>query len=629
MKYLVTGTEMKLLDNNTSDYFHVPSVVLMEQAAIAFVNELLELKLPLRKGIVFCGFGNNGGDGIAIARLLNERGIYTEVCYLEESYQISSRYSELCAVQKKIYDTYGFPVVNIRTAAYSKNDRLQEISENVNDLNKGASYTSKNTPQYHNLLPFSDTYDFIIDAIFGTGLSRPLNAEYVQVIKDINAFSGLKIAVDIPSGICADNGKVLGVAVECDYTITFSFEKIGQFLWPGNEYVGKLICTPIGITQKSWLTQKPSVVALEPSDLCHLPKRHAHSNKGTYGKLLIIAGTKNMAGAAILAAKSAYRMGAGLVKIYTCEENRTILQTAVPEAILATYEQAEKKDDFLKQIETFEKEKIKNFEKTVLRQCFEEYDEEQIKFEENSDTDFLSENSYFAKSDLKEHLAWADAVVLGPGIGTSDFSKELVLEVLKNVQVPLLLDADALNILSKRTSHEDVKDNTIYNRKLYTEQIQENQKTSSKILSELFSLASPIVITPHLGEMSRLTQKSISEIQENLIETATEFAQNHHVTCVLKDFHTVIACENTPVYLNLSGNNGMATAGSGDVLTGIIGTLLAQGIEPQQAAAYGVFLHGLAGDMTVKKTGTHGMCAQDIIEGLKEIWNKVEQNENQ
>ncbi len=548
MKYLVTGMEMKLLDNNTSDYFHVPGVVLMEQAAIGFVREFLALNLPCKNGIVFCGSGNNGGDGIAIARLLNEQGIHTEVCYVPKSYRISARYSELCSVQKNIYDTYCFPVA----------DSMEKI--------------------------FASSYDFVIDAIFGTGLSRSLSSEYIQVIEDINHLSGIKLAVDIPSGICSDNGKQLGAAVSCDYTITFSFEKIGHFLWPGNEYTGKLICTPIGITAKSWLNQKPLAAALELSDLYKLPKRPEHSNKGTYGKLLIIAGTKNMAGAAILAAEAAYRTGAGLVKIYTREENRIILQTAVPEAILATYEET----------------KCNNKIHSQMNDCEAKY----LK-------DIKTGESLFGYEDLQEHLEWADAVVLGPGIGTSSYSEKLVYEVIRNIRVPLLLDADALNILSKNILSES------------------SQNAESKMIGQLPFFPAQTIITPHLGEMVRLTGKTVSQIQESFIETAINFAKQYHITCVLKDFRTIIADEEMPIYLNLSGNNGMATAGSGDVLTGIIGTFLAQGMKKELAAAYGVFLHGLAGDMAAKKTGTHGMCAQDIIEGLKEIWNKVEHDGNQ
>uniref|UniRef100_UPI0040579530 NAD(P)H-hydrate dehydratase n=1 Tax=Agathobacter sp. TaxID=2021311 RepID=UPI0040579530 len=507
MKHIITGKEMKMLDINTSQHFHVPEAVLMEQAALAFVHEFHKVHPHSKKGIVFCGLGNNGGDGIAIARLLNEQGIAAEVCYVNEFDGIEGKCSDLFCLQQKIYEAYQFPTVTPST-----------LSENE--------------------------WDFVIDAIFGTGLSRDLNEAYCCAIDLINQLSGKKFAVDIPSGIHSDTGKRLGAAVKCDYTITFSFEKLGQFLWPGNEYTGTLIRTPIGITERSWLEQKPKIAALEWQDLSQLPKRMAHSNKGTYGKLLIIAGTKDMAGAAILAAKAAYRTGAGLVKVYTGEENRTIIQTAVPEAILSAYA------------------------------------------------------SEISEAEIQKHLEWADAVVLGPGIGTSARSETLVSYVIKNVRTPILLDADALNILSKDITHLHFPD-------------------------------SNTVITPHLGEMARLTGKSVAQIQSELPETAESFANRHRITCVLKDFRTITAGTNGLSYLNLSGNHGMATAGSGDVLTGIIGTLLAQGMETDLAAAFGVFLHGLAGDMAIKKTGAHGMCAQDIIEGLKEIWNKVEHDGNQ
>lgn len=564
MKYLVTGTEMKYLDENTSKYFHVPQVVLMEQAALGFVREFLALNpsnVPWKKGIVFCGSGNNGGDGIAIARLLNEQGIYTEICHVSKCYRISARDSELCSIQKEIYDAYAFPIADSKE------------------------------------MIVTSSYDFVIDAVFGTGLSRVLSVEYQQVIADINHLSAKTFAVDIPSGICADNGKCLGGAVVCDYTITFSFEKIGHFLWPGNEYTGQLICTPIGITERSWLHQKPYVATLELSDLYQLPKRQAHSNKGTYGKLLLIAGTKNMAGAAILSAKAAYRSGAGLVKIYTSEQNRIILQTAVPEAILATYYE---KTEAVKQSE--EKKEVSYL-----------YGVPDVNMYEN----------------LQEHLAWADAVVLGPGIGTLPYAEILVDEVIQNVHVPLLLDADALNILARSKTlgiHENIEstelDDLCYDSK--------SENAKSKQIEKKFIFPMETVLTPHLGEMARLLQKPISEIQENILETAVTFAKQHHVTCVLKDFRTIIAHDTSlPIYLNLSGNNGMATAGSGDVLTGIIGTFLAQGMQKELAAAYGVFLHGLAGNVAMKTTGMHGMCAQDIIEGLKEVWNKVEHDGNQ
>lgn len=501
MRYLVTGKEMKLLDQNTSNHFHMPELVLMEQAAMHFVWKLCDIlgELENKKGIVFCGLGNNGADGIAIARLLNERGIHTEICKINDVLKEKSHTSESFSVQESIYHAYNYPVI-------------------------------------HNMEQALDAkYDFVIDAVFGIGLSRNLSEEYIAIINQINALKGTKIAVDMPSGVNSDNGHVMGSAVVCDYTITFSFEKIGQYIWPGCEYAGKTYVVDMGITEKSWLEKKPAMAYLEKQDLNNLLDRPSHSNKGTFGKVLIIAGSKNMAGAAVFAAKAAYRCGTGLVKIFTCEENRTIIQTAVPEALLSTYD------------------------------------------------------SKFEKEKLIEELKWADAIVIGPGIGCGKLAKEMVELVRSTASVPVVWDADALNILS-----EDV--------------------------SKLLLPHTEFVMTPHLGEFSRLTSQTVSWIQNHLIESAVDFARTYDVICVLKDFHTVTANPYGLSFLNLSGNNGMATGGSGDVLSGMIGAFLAQGLKGQDAAAYGVYLHGLAGDKARESTGCHGMIASDIIEALKDVW---------
>ena len=272
MKYLVTGKEMKLLDQNTSSYFKVPELVLMEQAAMCFVQELCSVltETKKKKGIVFCGLGNNGADGIAIARLLNEKGIPTHICKIKDLLKEKSKLSDSFCVQESIYDAYKYPVI----------DSFDKI--------------------------MAESYDFVIDAVFGIGLSRNLNEEYCSIIQKINFIKAAKFAVDMPSGINSDNGQLMGCAVKCDYTITFSFGKIGQYLWPGNEYAGKTIVVPMGITDKSWLDKKPTCATLEWKDINKLPARKAHSNKGTYGKLLIVAGSADMAGAAVFAAKAAY-----------------------------------------------------------------------------------------------------------------------------------------------------------------------------------------------------------------------------------------------------------------------------------------------------------------------------------
>jgi len=505
LRYLVTGKEMKLLDQNTSNCFKVPELVLMEQAAMHFVWKLCDIleDYKNKRGIVFCGLGNNGADGIAIARLLNERGIHTDICKINDLLSEKGAVSESFSVQESIYHAYNYPVINNMEQATHTN------------------------------------YDFVIDAVFGIGLSRTLNEEYNAVFVKINECKGTKIAVDMPSGINSDNGQIMGNAIQCDYTITFSFEKVGQYLWPGCDYAGKILVVDMGITEKSWMEKKPVMAYLEKEDLIQLPKREAHSNKGTYGKVLIIAGSTNMAGAAVFAAKAAYRCGTGLVKVFTSETNRTIIQTTIPEALISTYG-----------------EKLN-------------------------------------KELLSEDLKWADAIVIGPGIGQSKISREIVEFVHSAASVPVVWDADALNILSEKPN-------------------------------DLLLPHTEYIMTPHLGEFARLTTQTVSWIQNHFVESAVEFARTYDVICVLKDFHTITANPYGLSYLNLTGNNGMATGGSGDVLAGMIGAFLAQRMKGYEAAAFAVYIHGLAGDFAVTNAGTHGMIASDILEALKDVWKGID-----
>ena len=512
MKYLVTGKEMKLLDQNTSGHFKVPELVLMEQAAMHFVWRLCDVlkkstKKEKLKGIVFCGLGNNGADGIAIARLLNEKGIYTEVCkisnWLTEKKIATSSYQ----TQEAIYEAYQYP--------------------QQSDLS----------------LILDMEYDFVVDAVFGIGLSRPLNEEYAKIIQNLQKVQGIKFAVDMPSGVNADNGQLMGIALKCDYTITFSFAKLGQYVWPGCEFAGKVFVEDMGITEASWLGKKQTLAFLEKSDLKCLPERPAHSNKGTFGKLLVIAGSSNMAGAAIFTAKAAYRCGVGLVKVYTHEVNRTIIQETVPEALVSTY------------------------------------------------------GNDINKEQLIQDIQWADAIVIGPGLGQSEQAHKLVKVVRESASVPVVWDADGINILSASTE-------------------------------DLLLPHTEYILTPHLGEFSRLVNKSIFWIQNHFVESAVDFARNYDVVCVLKDFRTITANSYGMNYLNLSGNNGMATGGSGDVLAGIIGALIVQGINGVEASAIGVFIHGLAGDAAREKMGTHSIMASDIIEALKDIWKGIDYAEH-
>lgn len=497
MQYLVTGKEMKLLDQNTSGHFHVPELVLMEQAAMAFVQRLFLLKEKDSKSaeriLIVCGSGNNGADGLAIARLLMQRG--KAVTIMPAAEEAGLKQSQSYQVQREICNAYGIAAVDT-----------------------GADLSG---------------FDLVVDAVFGIGLSRPVEGLLANLIERLNAASAWRVSVDIASGLCSDTGAVLGCAFLADDTITFSFGKLGQYLWPGNEYSGNIHIAPIGITEQSFLSCKPKTAALSCADLALLPKRTAHSNKGTYGKLLVVAGSVNMAGAACLCAKAAYRVGAGLVRVLTPEANRMALQAYVPEAILSVYDPA--------------------------------------------DLDV---------SVVSEALHWADVAAVGPGIGTDAAAQRLFSAVLSKAETPLVLDADALNILSAADKEQ------------------------------LCRSPHETIITPHLGEMARLTGKSVKELQGAPVEEARAFADRYEVICVLKDFRTVTAVPHGQTYLNLSGNDGMATAGSGDVLTGVIAGLLAQGMQAEHAAALGVFLHGAAGDAAAEQIGRRALMAGDIIDGL-------------
>ncbi|MCD8333445.1 MAG: NAD(P)H-hydrate dehydratase, partial [Clostridiales bacterium] len=295
---------------------------------------------------------------------------------------------------------------------------------------------------------------------------------------------------------------------------------------------GELRVEDIGIDRYSLCGFQPEVRMPEASDLSLLPPRQDDSNKGTYGKVLIFAGSYNMAGAAAFSAKAAYRAGAGLVKVATDASNRTIIQNLVPEAVLATWD-------------------------------------------ERTDMDRFAE----------EQIAWADAVIIGPGIGRSRRAQELVKSVLERAKVPCLVDADGLNILAEKMDWIDTG--------------REN-----------------LVLTPHLGEMARLCKMSVAKIKKDLLAVAEVFSSRYNVVVALKDSRTVTAAPCGRTYINTTGNHGMATGGSGDVLSGVIGALLARAVPAEDAAALGVMLHGMAGDAAAGTVGKTSMTASDIIDGL-------------
>lgn len=501
MKEIVTCSQMKALDGYTIEAMGIPSCVLMERAALRVVEEM---KRHLRGGreseniLVVCGCGNNGGDGIAAARLLHMEGWKVSLFLLGKEEKMPPE----TALQLKIARNY------------------QVCEKNNLDL---CEYTT------------------IVDAIFGIGLKRPIEGQYARIIRELNAARAFKVAVDIPSGINGDTGFEMGTAFRADLTVTFAFRKRGLCFYPGRMYSGEIIVADIGIYRDEYT--EISMCHMERDDLSLLPEMVPYGNKGTFGKVLFVAGSPGMCGAAFLAASAALKCGAGMVKLQTTEENRIPLQTLLPEAMVT---------------------------------CS------------------------FNEEENQKALDWCDILVIGPGLGFSGFSRERAQWFLSHGAqkgVPIILDADGLNLLSV---HPDWRR----------------------------YLGLNTIVTPHIGEMSRLCQKSIGDIQNSLVETASDYSRETGCVCVLKDACTVIAAPNGEAYLNLSGNSGMATAGSGDVLSGVLAGIQCiyhsseQNTDEGLRAALGVYIHGLAGDLAAKITGQRGMTARDIIRFLPEILKK-------
>ena len=351
MIYLPTGEQLRRADLYTIEEIGVPSMVLMERAALEVVRCMEEEQLDFRKVLVVCGSGNNGGDGYAIARLLHLKGHDVTIFFAGNSQKRSKENAQ----QAKIAAHYEIPVItNLDTEEYS----------------------------------------VIIDALFGTGLKREITGHYREILCSVNQMTGEKVAVDLPSGIHDTTGAQMGIAFCADLTVAIAFPKRGLFLQEGNVCAGKILTGDIGISSETF-SEGTVTFGYEKQDLfLGFPKRKKNSHKGSYGKVLMIAGSKGMSGAAYLSAKAAYAVGAGLVQIYTHEENRVILQQLLPEAIITTYD-------------TFDSEQ------------------------------------------LEKLIQWADLIGIGCGLGKSDTAERVMQYTLKRALVPCVVDADGINILSK------------------------------------------------------------------------------------------------------------------------------------------------------------------------------------
>lgn len=512
--YLLKASEMKEADRYTIEKVGIPGMVLMENAGVAVVNALNEAFPPEdgRKIIVFCGKGNNGGDGFVAARHLLLGGDDVDVVLLGKRDQLSGD----AAMNMKIADRLGVSI--------------EEIT-GIEDMEKSGIRL--------------DDYDIIVDALLGTGIQKSAEGLYSYVIELINSAVSFVVSIDIPSGLNADVGKLIGPAVEADLTVTFGYPKICHILPPAEQYCGELVVADICIPDEAVHFEKTKREVLTPDLLEGIVQpRESDSHKGDYGHLLVIAGSIGKLGASAMTARSASISGAGLVTVASPVSCVPIIQSKLTEEMAVGLDD-EGKGFFI---------------------------------EKNADAAALIDGS--------------TAFAIGPGIGRESETVKFIRRLLPLLKAPVVLDADGINAFTGFTG----------------------------IFS---SLNVPLILTPHPGEFARLTGLEVSYIQENRLETAAEFAQKWRAYVVLKGFRTVVASPDGSVYVNMTGNPGMAKGGSGDVLTGVIGGLLAVGAEPLDAALLGVYLHGLAGDIAAEEINPVSITAGDLIDALPIAFDMV------
>lgn len=388
-----------------------------------------------------------------------------------------------------------------------------------------------------------EKFDLLIDAIFGTGLDAEIRGYYREVIDHLNTLHKPVVAVDIPSGLDANTGKPLGTALRASLTVTFGLPKLGLLIPPGLDYVGELKIIDISVPERLIDEEKIQIHLVEGKEIrswLAIP-RCRDTHKGDYGHLLVLAGSVGKTGAAAMACQAALRVGAGLVTLGIPESLNAIMEVKLTEAMTEPLPETPKQTLSLKAFNS------------ILRLC---------------------ENK--------------DALVIGPGLGTYKETQQLVLKLIKTVELPIVLDADGLTALA----------------------------TQIKTIS---SLERPLILTPHPGEMARLLGSTVKQVLEDRIGTSRNFSQTYHVYLVLKGHRSLIATPQGEIFINPTGNPGMASGGTGDVLTGMIGGLICQGVDSLSSLQAAVYLHGLAGDQVASEKGEKSLIATDLIEKLPSV----------
>lgn len=512
---IVTAAQMQSLDRRTIQESGVPGTVLMERAG-AGVLACLQQEIGTLRGktcTILCGKGNNGGDGLVVARLLHKQRARVRVLTMTPATDLSR---DAAHMYRQLIRTAGKTVVKPFTSTSQAQSALQHS-------------------------------DIVIDALLGTGLAAPVAGRYAQAIESINHAQRLTVSLDLPSGIHADSGAVLGQAVKASLTVTFGLPKLGLFQQQGIDHAGRVEIVDIGIPPAyvEALGSRVRLITL-PFIQATLPARRLSSHKGTFGHAGIIAGSEGKTGAAAMAAQAALRVGAGLVTVAVPAGVNDVLEAKLLEVMTLPMPDT----------------KARTFARSALDR-------------------------------LKEFMAARTSIAIGPGLSTHPETVALVQALIRHLDRPSVLDADALNALAGRAS----------------------------LLTEC---PVPPILTPHPGEMARLaTQASAQSVNEDRIGTATSFARERGCYVVLKGARTVIARPDGLAALCPTGNPGMATAGTGDVLTGMIAGLLAQGLASWEAACTATYLHGLAGDLAAESIGQTALVAGDVIDHIPYAFTNI------
>jgi NAD(P)H-hydrate epimerase len=524
---------MALVDRGAVEEIGIPSMVLMENAALGLAEAVAGSFPDASSVAIYCGPGNNGGDGLALARHLAVRG-----------------YRVRCLLAFGGRETRGDAASQLAICRSMAPDLLR-----LDEIGPAQSPSGDRTVDLGEALAAGRSADLVVDALFGTGLGRPLEGQLAELVEGLNALPVPRLAVDLPSGLNGSRSDLFGPHLVADLTVTFAAPKPAQVFSPAADAVGELVVADLGIPpellDRPWGEEPALHLVVGEEVAAWLSPRQAESHKGTYGHLLVVAGATGKSGAAILAARSAVRSGAGLVTV------------AVPGPIVQTVD-------------------LGSLESMSLALPVGE--------------DPLGRLGEGAARAILDAAAGKDALALGPGLGQGDPVSGEIREAVLACELPLVLDADGLNAFAGRAG-------------------------------ELTSRPGPTVLTPHPGELARLLDVETSAVVDDRLAFARRAARETGAVVVLKGHQSLTAAPDGAVHVNPTGNPGMATGGTGDVLTGLLGGLLAQGYEALEAAILGVYLHGLAGDLARDERGERGLAAGDLVEALPRAFETLDRRD--